>query len=247
MMWGRFEGGYDPLQPVFLGTAAITFTIKAKQKTRGEPTMWVGRILPERHIDMKDFNQRAISETAREVLKTIKEPQRRAILENFIEHAESECTGDYDRLIASCSSKSQTYAVYGASEAIAEMQPKSVEEMKDFYRVLVESNVYMIHGEIEKLIVGDHDLYVEIILHQLYPGEVLPMAFGVEFGEEGEVWQLTQRVATVFCFDDENKGCAEHSWTDGPTKPEWLRKEDPRSVPAQFWNNPVTGPRKKPF
>lgn len=209
--------------------------------------MWVGRILPERHIDMKDFNQRAISETAREVLKTIKEPQRRAILENFIEHAESECTGDYDRLIASCSSKSQTYAVYGASEAIAEMQPKSVEEMKDFYRVLVESNVYMIHGEIEKLIVGDHDLYVEIILHQLYPGEVLPMAFGVEFGEEGEVWQLTQRVATVFCFDDENKGCAEHSWTDGPTKPEWLRKEDPRSVPAQFWNNPVTGPRKKPF
>ncbi|NPU90487.1 MAG: hypothetical protein HPY82_01110 [Gammaproteobacteria bacterium] len=209
--------------------------------------MWVGRILPERHIDMKDFNQRAISDTAREVLKTIKEPQRRAILENFIEHAESECTGDYDRLIASCSSKSQTYAVYGASEAIAEMQPKSVEEMKDFYRVLVESNVYMIHGEIEKLIVGDHDLYVEIILHQLYPGEVLPMAFGVEFGEEGEVWQLTQRVATVFCFDDENKGCAEHSWTDGPTKPEWLRKEDPRSVPAQFWNNPVTGPRKKPF
>lgn len=209
--------------------------------------MWVGRILPERHIDMKDFNQRAISETAREVLKTIKEPQRRAILENFIEHAESECTGDYDRLIASCSSKSQTYAVYGASEAIAEMQPKSVEEMKDFYRVLVESNVYMIHGEIEKLIVGDHDLYVEIILHQLYPGEVLPMAFGVEFGEEGEVWQLTQRVATVFCFDDENKGCAEHSWTDGPTKPEWLRKEDPRTVPAQFWNNPVTGPRKKPF
>ncbi|MFZ5601796.1 MAG: hypothetical protein ACOY7J_05025 [Pseudomonadota bacterium] len=209
--------------------------------------MWVGRILPERHIDMKDFNQRAIAETAREVLKTIKEPQRRAILENFIEHAESECTGDYDRLIASCSSKSQTYAVYGASEAIAEMQPKTVEEMKDFYRVLVESNVYMIHGEVEKLIVGDHDLYVEIILHQLYPGEVLPMAFGVEFGEEGEVWQLTQRVATVFCFDDENKGCAEHSWTDGPTKPEWLRKEDPRTVPAQFWNNPVTGPRKKPF
>ncbi|HEX4939503.1 MAG TPA: hypothetical protein VFX11_12570, partial [Candidatus Kapabacteria bacterium] len=192
-------------------------------------------------------NQRAIAETAREVLKTIKEPQRRAILENFIEHAESECTGDYDRLIASCSSKSQTYAVYGASEAIAEMQPKTVEEMKDFYRVLVESNVYMIHGEVEKLIVGDHDLYVEIILHQLYPGEVLPMAFGVEFGEEGEVWQLTQRVATVFCFDDENKGCAEHSWTDGPTKPEWLRKEDPRTVPAQFWNNPVTGPRKKPF
>ncbi|HVL01814.1 MAG TPA: hypothetical protein VM553_18480 [Dongiaceae bacterium] len=210
--------------------------------------MWVGRILDDKkHIDMKDFNPRAIAEQAREVLASIKEPQRRAILENFIEHAESECTGEYDRLIASCSSKHQTYAVYGAGEAIAEIQPKSVDDMKGFYHMLVESNVYMIHGDIEKLIVGDHELYVEIILHQLYPGEMLPAAFGVEFGEEGEVWQLTQRVATVFCFDEENKGCAEHSWTDGVTKPEWLRKEDPRQVPAQFWNNPVTGPRKKPF
>jgi len=209
--------------------------------------MWIGRILEEKHIDMKDFNTRAIAEQAREVLKDIREPQRRAILENFIEHAESECTGDYDRLIASCSSKSQTYAVYGCLEMIKEMQPKTVQEMKDYYRMLVESNTYLIHGEIEKLIVGDHALYVEIILHQLYPGEVLPMAFGTEFGEEGEVYQLTQRVATVFCFDDENKGCAEHSWTDGPTQPEWLRKEDPRTVPEQFWNNPVTGQRKKPF
>ncbi len=210
--------------------------------------MWVGRILDDKtHIDMKDFNPRAIANTAREVLKTIKEPQRRAILENFIEHAEAECTGDYDRLITSCSSKGQTYAVYGCMEPIKEIQPKSVEEMKDFYRTLVESNTYMIHGEIEKLIVGDHDLYVEIILHQLYPGEVVPMAFGFEFGAEGEVYQLTQRVATVFCFDDENKGCAEHSFTDGPTQPEWLRKEDPRTVPEQFWNNPVTGYRKRPF
>ncbi len=209
--------------------------------------MWVGRILEEKHIDMKDFNPSAIADTAREVLKTIKEPQRRAILQNFIEHAEAECTGNYDALIASCSSKSQNYAVYGAAEPIKEMQPKTVQEMKDFYRVFVESNTHMIHGEIEKLIVGDTELYVEIMLHQLYPGEMLPLAFGTEFGEEGEVYQLTQRVATIFCFDDENKGCAEHSFTDGPTQPEWLRKEDPRTVPEAFWNNPVTGPRKKPF
>lgn len=210
--------------------------------------MWVGRILDDKkHIDMKDFNPRAISDAARKVLETIKEPQRRAILENFIEHAEAECTGSYDKLIASCSSKSQTYAVYGADEGIKEIQPQTVEDMKGFYLSLVESNVYCIHGEVEKLIVGDHDLYVEIILHQLYSGEIVPVAFGFDFGEEGEVYQLTQRVATVFCFDDENKGCAEHSFTDGPTKPEWLRKEDPRTVPEQFWNNPVTGARKKPF
>lgn len=210
--------------------------------------MWIGRILDDKkHIDMKDFNPRAIGEQAREVLAGIKEPQRRAILENFIEHAEAECTGEFDKLIASCSSKRQTYAVYGAGSFIRDMQPQSVEEMKDFYRMLVESNVYLIHGEVEKLIVGDHALYVEIILHQLYPGEMLPAAFGVDFGVEGEVYQLTQRVATIFAFDEDNKGCAEHSFTDGPTQPEWLRKEDPRTVPEQFWNNPLTGPREKPF
>lgn len=209
--------------------------------------MYVGRILKEEHIDMKDFNPLNISQTAREYLKDIKEPQRRAVLENFIEHAEAECTGDYERLIASCSSQNQTYAVYGCLEFIKEMQPQSVEEMKEFYHTLIASNTYLIHGEVEKLIVDEHDLYVEIILHQLYPGEFLPVAFGMDFGKEGEVYQLTQRVATVFVFDDENKGCGEHSWTDGPTQPEWFRKEDPKEVPEQFWNNPLTGPIEKPF
>ena len=210
--------------------------------------MWVGRILDDtKHIDMKDFNPRAIADTGRQVLESITDPQRRAILQNFIEHAEAECTGDYKRLIESCSAKSQSYAVYGCAEPIKEIQPKTVEDMKGFYYSMLESNVYLIHGEVEKLIVGDHDLYVELVLHQLYPGEIIPVAFGFDFGEEGEVYQLTQRVATVFCFDEDNKGCAEHSWTDGPSLPEWLRKEDPRTVPEIYWNNPVTGTRPKPF
>ena len=209
--------------------------------------MYVGRILEEKHIDMKDFNTSAIADTAREYLKDIKDPQRQAVLQNFIDHAEGECMGDYDKLIASCSTKGQTYAVYGCHEFTKEMQPQSVEEMKDFYHAMVEANTYLIHGEIEKLIVDDHELYVELILHQLYPGEYLPIAFGMDFGEAGEVYQLTQRVATVFVFDDENKGCGEHSWTDGPTQPEWFRKEDPKTVPEQFWNNPVAGPIEKPF
>ena len=209
--------------------------------------MYVGHILEEKHIDMADFNTRAIAESAREYLKDIKEPQRRAVLENFIEHAESECTGDFDRLIASCSSKSQSYAVYGSSQMQKDIQPSDVEGMKEYYNMLVASNCYLIHGEVEKLIVGDHDLYVEIMLHQLYPGEIIPLAFGFDFGKEGEVYQLTQRVATVFVFDDDNKGCAEHSWTDGITRPEQLRKEDPKTVPEAFWNNPVAGPRQKPF
>lgn len=209
--------------------------------------MYAGKILEERHVEMEDFDQLAITKTARAELEKIKEPHRRAILENFIEHAESECTGNYERLIESCSTKHQTYAVYGCSEFQKSIQPQDVEGMKEFYHMLIASNVYLIHGEVEKLIVGDDGIYVEMMLHQLYPGEIIPAAFGFEFGEEGEVYQLSQRVATVFVFDEDGKGCGEHSWTDGVTRPEQLRKEDPRKVPEQFWNNPLSGPRQKPW
>lgn len=209
--------------------------------------MYVGRILEEKHIEMEDFDQLSIGKAARAELEKIKEPHRRKILENFIEHAEAETTGDYEALIASCSSKRQQYAVYGCSQFQKDIQPQDVEGMKEFYHMLVASNVYIIHADIEKLIVGDDSIYVEFIIHQLYPGEIIPAAFGFEFGEEGEVYQLTQRVATVFVFDEDGKGCGEHSWTDGETRPDQLRKEDPRKVPEQFWNNPIEGPRKKPF
>ncbi len=127
------------------------------------------------------------------------------------------------------------------------VQPQSVEDTKDYYKLLLETNVHCIHGDVEKLIVGDDEIFVEIMLHQLYPGEMVPLAFGFDFGEEGEVYQLTQRVATVFVFDEEGKCKGEHSFTDGPSRPDQLRKEDPRKVPEMFWNNPINGAREKPF
>lgn len=206
--------------------------------------MYAGKILEEKHIDMKDWDARALYKQIKEIQKSYTDPQRIAVLENLAEHADAECVGDYERLIASCSDKSQTYAVYGCLPHVKEMQPTTVEEMKDFYRLLIESNVYCIHAEIEKLIVDDHQLFIEIMLHQLYPGDVIPLAFGFDFGEAGEVYQLTQRVATVFLFDEDNKGCGEISFTDGVSRPEQLRKEDPKAVPEYFWNNPLTGPRE---
>ena len=139
--------------------------------------MYTG-FLEERHIEMEDFDNLSITHAARAELERIKEPHRRRILENFIEHAEAETTGNYEALIESCSAKSQTYAVYGCNEFQKSIQPQDVESMKEFYHMLVASNVYLIHGEVEKLIVGDDSLYVELMLHQLYPGEIIPAAFG---------------------------------------------------------------------
>lgn len=209
--------------------------------------MYISPIIEPKHIDMEDFDNLAIHKVAMAELERIKEPHRRKILENFIEHAKAETTGDYEALVASCSEKGQQYAVYGSSEFQKSIQPQDVESMKEFYHMLIASNVYLIHGEAEKLIVGDDAIHVEFIIHQLYPGEIIPAAFGFDFGEEGEVYQLTQRVATTFIFDEDGKGCGEHSWTDGETRPEQLRKEDPHKVPEQFWNNPIEGPRQKPF
>jgi len=204
--------------------------------------MFIGKILEEKHIDMKDWNANNLANELREIQKSYSDPQRVAIIGNLIEHAEAECLGDYDRLIASCSDKRQTYAVYGASQLMKDTQPNSVDAMKDYYQMLIASNTYCIHAQVEKLIVDDKELVIEYILHQLYPGQLLPLAFGFNFGEVGEVYQLTQRLATTFLFDENNKGCGEISFVDGEAKPELFRKEDPSQVPEYFWNNPITGP-----
>ncbi len=100
--------------------------------------MYTG-FLEERHIEMEDFDNLSISHTARAELEKIKEPHRRRILENFIEHAEAETTGNYEALIESCSAKTQTYAVYGCNEFQKSIQPQDVESMKEFYHMLVAS------------------------------------------------------------------------------------------------------------
>ena len=65
--------------------------------------MYCGRVLEKKPLEMHKFNPMAVVDTARAHLESISEPRRRLILENFIEHAEAEALGDFDRLMASCS------------------------------------------------------------------------------------------------------------------------------------------------
>jgi hypothetical protein len=185
---------------------------------------------------MEQFDPMALPKLARRHLETIREPRRRQILENFIEHAEAEATGDYEALMASCSKKRQQYAVYGAEFA----QPQSYPELEQHYRGLIEANLYLIHFETEKLVVGDDVIFIEGIVHQLYPGSLIEPLYGIEIGEPDAVYQLTKRTALTFVFDEDGKGAGEHAYSVGPTVADDLSVVPTDQVPAAFYRNPLT-------
>jgi hypothetical protein len=201
--------------------------------------MYIGHILENKPIAMKDFDPLAAAKVARRYLETIKEPRRRQILENFIEHAEAEATGEFDPLMESCSKKEQIYAVYGGSKFGT---PQSYEELVPHYRGLIEANIYVIHFEVEKLIAGDDALVVEGLVHQLYPGEMLKAIFEIEVDDPKAVYQATKRTCVFFVFDEEGKATGEHAYSDGGLTADDLVKVAPEEVPETFWNNPLTGP-----
>ncbi len=199
--------------------------------------MYCGRVLEKHPLDMRQFNPMAIVEIARTHLGSIAEPRRRLILENFIEHAEAEALGDFDRLMASCSQRRQEYATHGSDFPA----PQSYAELEQHYFGLIAMNLYLIHSEAEKIVVGTDVVFVEGVIHQLYPGHLIGSFFGFEVEDHDAVYQLTKRTALTFIFDEEGKGAGEHAWTDGPTIPEDLVRVAPEEVPAAFYANPLDG------
>lgn len=203
--------------------------------------MHMNSFLPEQPLDMGKFDVNNAVNVARGVLQTIEQPRRRQILENFIEHAAAEANGNYDALMASCSQKSQSYAIYGSGNAsFTDMLPQSYQELLAHYRMLIELNMYVIHFDIEKLLVGDDEIAIEGVVHQLYQGDKLAL-LGIEVDDQKAVYQLFKKIMLVFIFDEEGKGCGEHSYTHGPSTIENVIKLADAEVPELFWNNPMTG------
>ncbi|MCY4427497.1 MAG: hypothetical protein OXC05_10780 [Halieaceae bacterium] len=203
--------------------------------------MHLDRFLEEEPLDMREFNPGNVAEVAAVLMETLHSPRRRQILQNFIDHATAECNGDHDALMASCSRKRQSYAYWatGAKDG-RDGLPQSYEELVPYYRGLIEANMHLIHLDVEKLIVGDDDLMVEGIVHQLIRGNQAPL-MGLEVDDPGAVYQLSRRTLIIFVFDEDSLGCGEHSYVDGPTLNKHLSKVEPDLVPEVFWNNPLTG------
>ena len=199
--------------------------------------MYVGRILEKKPIAMKDFDPQAVAEVARRHLETIREPRRRRILQNFIEHAEAEARGDYDALMKSCSRERQVYATHGSSFPA----PQSYAELEQHYWQLIAMNLYWIHFEVEKLAVDDDVVFVEGLVHQLYPGALIEPLFGFAPEDTSAVYQLTKRTALSFVFDEAGLGAGEHAWSDGPTTRDDLVRVAPEELPPGFHENPLAG------
>jgi len=199
--------------------------------------MYIGHVLEKKPIDMKEFDTMSVARVARRVLQTIEAPRRRQILQNFIEHAEAEAAGDYETLMASCSRKRQHYAVYASNFPA----PQSYEELEKHYRGLIASNIYLIHFEVEKLVVGEDVVFVEGLVHQLYPGHLVQGIFDIDVDDPQAVYQATKRTALSFVFDEDGKGAGEHAYSDGPMTRSDLTKVPPELVPPAYHSNPLTG------
>jgi hypothetical protein len=198
--------------------------------------MYVGHVLEKKPIDMQAFDTMAVAKLARRHLESVEGPRNRQILENFIEHAEAEASGDYQALMASCSKKRQEYATHGANFPA----PQSYEELEKHYHNLIASNCYLIHFEAEKLAVDEDVVFLEGLVHQLYPGQLVEPIFGIDIGDPEAVYQLTSRASLTFVFDEDGKGAGEHAYSDGPPTRSDFEKVPPNLVPKAFYENPLS-------
>jgi hypothetical protein len=200
--------------------------------------VYIGKFLQEHPLNMRFFNGAASKETATEVLATIEEPRRRKIMQNYIDHAYYESVGNLEMLMPLCSHKCQQYLKIGGPDLIQDM-PQSYSQLAEFYENMVRSNTYILHREIDKLIVGEDAVFTDGIIHTLYPGGHLQDVMNLPEVERDRVYQLTKRVPVVFLFDEEGLSVGEHIYMT-PSQPQ-LTEVAHEWVPEKFWNNPITG------
>ncbi len=200
--------------------------------------MFAKTMAESRPLDMKHFDSRAGYAFASRLLGTFGTARRNAIFRNYVDHVDTEGRGDYAGLMATCSKKSQSYASYFSPAGPTTGLPQSYVALEKYYYDLVASNTYLIHREVDKLLVGDDALFVDGVIHQLYPGRVL-VDRGLRLDPK-RVYQLTARVAVAFVFDEDGLGAGEHAYA--PVIDEsYYTPVEPELVPEVFWHNPISG------
>lgn len=202
--------------------------------------MYIGHTIPERPIPFEEFDPDSLANYVREnIYPNLATERQRLICQNFIDHATAEAKGDYDALMKTCSLKHQDYRRWGQGDdgKMEGIQPSSYEELEVFYGQLVTFNLFCIHLELEKFIVGENELVLEGNVHQLYHGSMLPVAFGIEPDDEDAVYMLTIRMCLFFIFDDDGMGMGEQSYTNGDPTEESFVKVPTEYVPQRFWDN----------
>lgn len=188
---------------------------------------------PETPILMKDFDNSAHVKALKRELETIQDPRRRKILENSIEHAIAEGEGNYDRLMNSCSRKRQSYYFWGSAAGTVQNPVKSsYEELKAFYRAIIDSGAWNIHYDLDKIVVGDDAVVMDGVMHQIFPTAVVNAMMPYKLDETHQAYQMSKRLTVAFLFDEDGVSCGEHSYTNGPVSPNDFTPVDAQYVPA---------------
>lgn len=202
--------------------------------------MYIGTKLAVAPLDMQKFDPTHVARVANDLLSRIESPRRRQILINFRDHALAEAVGDHAALMDTCSRHTQRYEVFGTGNDAnaAKMMPGSYEALWHHYKGLIDLNMYLIHTEPEKLVVGEDCLVIEGNVHQLMSGQTAQNFFGVDGLTPEAVYQNTARICLIFTFDDEGKGTGEHSYSNGGIGLDTLTLVPPALVPAQFHGAP---------
>lgn len=200
--------------------------------------MYVGHAIEAGPIELSRFDPTVAAMLANEHLKTIGEPRRRQILINFRDHALAEALGDHAALMATCSRKRQRYVIHGAGTDLSHMEPQNYDELYDYYKALIDLDLYVIHTEMEKLIVGTDSLMLDAVVHQVLSGEQAREFFGVEGADPDLVYQAWSRAAIMFIFDEDGLGCGEHSYSDGGISMDRMVPISPELVPARYNQGP---------
>jgi hypothetical protein len=202
--------------------------------------MYFGEMLEEKPLDMRQFDPMSIVKEAQEYLRTLTDERQRLVTQNFIDHARAEATGDYDALMATCSTRRQSYTAWGAGADYSAHLPQDYQSLAQHYQGLIAANIYLIHLEVEKLFAGQDELVVEGIVHQLHSGEMLAAVHGIDMEDPQGVYQLTKRTCIFFVFDEDGLGAGEHAYSNGPATRDSVEKVPTELVPPAFWHNPLT-------
>ncbi len=105
------------------------------------------------------------------------------------------------------------------------------------YEALIDLNMYVIHTELKKLIVGDDELVIDVSHHQILPGAIARELYGISEADPDAVYEMFARIWVIFIFDEDGLGCGEHAYA-GLTTIDNLRKLKPSEIPKQYGMGP---------
>jgi len=177
--------------------------------------MYLAKPYEEIPVPMQDFDTHIGVQSLRKVLETVTDPRRRQILTETIKHADAEGSGRYEALMATCSKKHQSYRFWGSGNSSAHETPQSYAQLEVYYKGLVDAKIWMIHHDLDKVVVGDDEVVMDGVLHQLFPTALIEPYFQFEPDPSYRAYQLTKRLIIIFFFDEDGLSCGEHAYSDG--------------------------------